>query len=275
MEGYLSIGEMAKLHGVSRQTLIYYDRIDLFKPQKVGKNGYRYYSPYQIPFLREICFLKEIGIKLEDIRHHVAERDLSSVITLLHDHRACVDEQITELIRTRQYIQQRLDIYTGVVHCQTKVHRPVIKYFPERKVLFSPFKKRICREQLHLGVMRSWELLLEHGMLPAKGWGTIIKSESLKSNDVFTGAGIFVNIPLGDFGDERTLILPEGDYACMYKYGMPYEEEHLFKLMEWIGSAGYKIVGDVVDKCLLDTTFYESSNDVDFCQLQIPIKKIS
>ena len=65
MSTYISISEMAKLHGITRQTLIHYDNIDLFKPAKVDTNGYRYYCKHQIPYLREICFLKSLGISLK------------------------------------------------------------------------------------------------------------------------------------------------------------------------------------------------------------------
>ena len=70
MSTYISISEMAKLHGITRQTLIHYDNIDLFKPAKVDTNGYRYYCKHQIPYLREICFLKSLGISLKDIQQH-------------------------------------------------------------------------------------------------------------------------------------------------------------------------------------------------------------
>ena len=33
----------------------------------------------------------------------------------------------------------------------------------------------------------------------------------------------------------------------------------------------FAITGDLVDACLLDVVFYERDDDVDFCQLQIPI----
>lgn len=37
-------GEMAKMHDISKQTLIYYDTIGLFKPsEKDNETGYRYY----------------------------------------------------------------------------------------------------------------------------------------------------------------------------------------------------------------------------------------
>ena len=58
----LTISEMAYIHGITRTTLIYYDKIGLFQPETVDENGYRYYSPTQIPMLREICFLRSIGM---------------------------------------------------------------------------------------------------------------------------------------------------------------------------------------------------------------------
>ncbi len=55
MQAEFPIGDMAKMHDISRQTLTYYDRIGLFKPHRVDTNGYRYYHANQIPLLREIC----------------------------------------------------------------------------------------------------------------------------------------------------------------------------------------------------------------------------
>lgn len=94
MKKYLSISQIAELHDVSRQTLIYYDKIGLFKPTYIDNNGYRYYSPYQIPFLREICFLKSIGIKLEDIKINIKNRDITKAIFLLKSHKELVDKEI-------------------------------------------------------------------------------------------------------------------------------------------------------------------------------------
>ncbi|MEI3280576.1 MAG: MerR family DNA-binding transcriptional regulator [Eubacterium ramulus] len=57
---WLGVKELADTVGVSRQTLIYYDSIDLFKPEFIDTNGYRKYSTSQIMELREILFLKII-----------------------------------------------------------------------------------------------------------------------------------------------------------------------------------------------------------------------
>lgn len=67
MKKFLTISEMAKYAGISRRTLIYYDQIDLFKPAKVGENGYRYYGIDQYFELDVILLLKNLDVSLEDI----------------------------------------------------------------------------------------------------------------------------------------------------------------------------------------------------------------
>ncbi|EGT4207022.1 MerR family DNA-binding transcriptional regulator, partial [Clostridioides difficile] len=44
---YFTTGEFAKLCGISKQTLIFYDKIGIFSPEYKDKNNYRYYSVYQ------------------------------------------------------------------------------------------------------------------------------------------------------------------------------------------------------------------------------------
>lgn len=58
----IPISEFASLTNVSRQTLIYYDKINLFKPDYKNEIGYRYYSIKQIELISVITLLKELGI---------------------------------------------------------------------------------------------------------------------------------------------------------------------------------------------------------------------
>ncbi len=60
---YLSVSEFANMFDVSRQTLIYYDNIGLFKPCDVDpKTGYRKYTYNQFSQFSFIKFLQEFGI---------------------------------------------------------------------------------------------------------------------------------------------------------------------------------------------------------------------
>ena len=55
MEDYFSIGELSSYQNISKQTLIFYDKIGLFRPAYVDPgNGYRYYSASQLDELDTI-----------------------------------------------------------------------------------------------------------------------------------------------------------------------------------------------------------------------------
>ena len=69
MNNYFSIGELSKLQNISRQTLIFYDKIGLFTPAYINpENGYRYYNANQLDYLDTICIMKKIGFSLEEIK---------------------------------------------------------------------------------------------------------------------------------------------------------------------------------------------------------------
>lgn len=54
-DSILTISEMAKICRVSRQTLIYYDKNNIFKPMYTDKNGYRLYSISDSFFAGNLC----------------------------------------------------------------------------------------------------------------------------------------------------------------------------------------------------------------------------
>ena len=47
-EEYITSGEFAKMSGVNKQTLFFYDKIRLFTPAFVDGQGYRYYTVSQM-----------------------------------------------------------------------------------------------------------------------------------------------------------------------------------------------------------------------------------
>ena len=55
----LTIGQFAAMHGINKKTLMWYDKIGLFKPTVINpKNGYRCYTYYQSPILETILLLR-------------------------------------------------------------------------------------------------------------------------------------------------------------------------------------------------------------------------
>src|ERR1035438_9434142 len=64
----LSISKLARTFGLSRSTLLYYDRIGLLPPSGRTGSGYRYYTGKDHRRLQRLCFFREAGLALKDIR---------------------------------------------------------------------------------------------------------------------------------------------------------------------------------------------------------------
>ncbi|MDT2820570.1 MerR family DNA-binding transcriptional regulator [Enterococcus devriesei] len=112
MKKYLTISEMAKYAGISRRTLIYYDQIDLFKPAKIGDNGYRYYGIDQYFELDVILLLKNLDVALEDIHVFLKNRNVDYVLAGFIRQKQIVDKQITKLKTIRNSLDSYIERYS-------------------------------------------------------------------------------------------------------------------------------------------------------------------
>jgi DNA-binding transcriptional MerR regulator/effector-binding domain-containing protein len=102
-----SIGQFARLAGISAKQLRAYDGLGLFRPAWVDpSSAYRYYSPAQLPELRRILALRQLDMGLEEIRELIRGGDL----------RAALERRRVELERDRRVAEERLaalDISVG------------------------------------------------------------------------------------------------------------------------------------------------------------------
>src|ERR1700741_883342 len=95
-----TIGPFARLAGVSAKVLRSYDARGLFRPVWVDPaTDYRFYSPAQLPELRRIVVLRDMGIGLAEIGRLVSGgADLG----------AALERRRGELERERRDIDRRL-----------------------------------------------------------------------------------------------------------------------------------------------------------------------
>ena len=95
-----TIGPFARIAGVSAKVLRSYDGLGLFRPVWVDPaSDYRYYSPAQLPELRRILALRDMGIGLAEI---------GRLISGGTDLRAALDRRRSELERERREVDRRL-----------------------------------------------------------------------------------------------------------------------------------------------------------------------
>ncbi|MEM7636914.1 MAG: MerR family transcriptional regulator [Pseudomonadota bacterium] len=62
-----SVGQLARLAGVSVRTLHHYDDIGLLRPAHTGANGYRLYGRAELLRLQEIMFYRDVGMSLDEV----------------------------------------------------------------------------------------------------------------------------------------------------------------------------------------------------------------
>ncbi len=71
----LTISKLARAFGLSRSTLLYYDRIGLLAPSERTSSGYRVYTQGDVERLERICALRKTSLSLEDIKSILATPD--------------------------------------------------------------------------------------------------------------------------------------------------------------------------------------------------------
>ena len=96
-ERYITTGEFAKLSGVTKHTLFYYDKIGLFSPEIKRENGYRFYSFDQLEVFEVIQILRELDMPLEEIRSYMSKRSPKHLLLLFGEEEKLIDQQMKRL----------------------------------------------------------------------------------------------------------------------------------------------------------------------------------
>ena len=101
-----SISTVAKKFGLSRSTLLYYDRLKLVRPTYRTAAGYRLYSVEDEARLKQICRYRETGLSLAAIKHLLdeAEPSQSLVSNALHQRLTELNNEIASLRKQQQVV---------------------------------------------------------------------------------------------------------------------------------------------------------------------------
>lgn len=108
MEKKYSIGEFAKLTGITERTLRHYDQIGLLKPSEYTEHGHRKYDDSSIAELQKILVLKFLDVPLLEISEHLklSQQDLSSTLDiqakLLEEKRKQIDSVLEIIARVQR-----------------------------------------------------------------------------------------------------------------------------------------------------------------------------
>jgi len=127
-----TIGQLARLAGVTTRTLRYYDQIGLLKPARINEAGYRLYGPQQVDALQQILFYRELGVAPEEIIRIISAPSF--------DRQRALEGHLKALVKRRE----ALDALIGTVSKTLEAHKGGLTMTDEEK--FEGFKKKLIEE---------------------------------------------------------------------------------------------------------------------------------
>ena len=106
---FYKISEIAKTFSISRETLIYYDTIGLFKPIYIDdENAYRYYNDENISDLYFITMLKKANFSLKEIKEYIQCKNTDDSIKLLDKKLQQIHTQISTLMKSSEFVSDKI-----------------------------------------------------------------------------------------------------------------------------------------------------------------------
>ncbi len=112
-------GEFARLCGVNRRTLHYYDEEGIFSPEGTEENGYRSYSARQIYPFYMIRLMRQMGLELSEIKEYMAHRSPKRLDRLLSEQLEWLLSEQRKLKAMQRTVenQRRLLMEAGRIVC--------------------------------------------------------------------------------------------------------------------------------------------------------------
>lgn len=105
---YFTPAELAKLLGISKQLLLYYDKNDIFSPEFVDENGYRFYVLSQYFTLQIIISLRKLNVSLKEIKAYLKNKDINLLKEIYRNKQQEYKKQIEELLYLEKTMQQKI-----------------------------------------------------------------------------------------------------------------------------------------------------------------------
>lgn len=271
MSTIYSIGEMSKICNIPIQTLRYYDKIDLLKPQiKNKENNYRYYTNKQILIIKIIQYLKGLDFSLEEIKELIKRDNLSLFVKLFINKKIEIEHKINDL----QGIYKQLDEHLINVERTLLVEDAPyleLKTLDKRTIAFTRYHSA-CNPQGFSFRINELINQVNDNNLDQQGYIMVMYYDP-PENFNYDYADIEVATPVRHNHESLTREIPSGQYITAIHKG-PYSEcyKGYQAMKEWCKEHGYEIVGPATEIYIIDIAFTKNPEEF-VTELQFQVKK--
>ena len=100
-------GEIAKLCSVSVRTVQYYDMRNILVPSELSEGGRRLYSEDDLKKMKTICFLREVGLSINNISRLLKEDNFENVLSvILDEHQKFLEEEMNDIDKKLKFVEE-------------------------------------------------------------------------------------------------------------------------------------------------------------------------
>ena len=265
-----TVGEFAEICGVSKQTLIFYDKKDVIRPKfKDPHNGYRYYTADQLEQFDSITILREMGFSLNEIREYMENRSLKSSLEMLEGQRQAIHDKIEKLTA----IEKRIDEKAASLQLFSRQDASFqICTLPSQLLAVEKVRDPGGMLEIDIALKKIIKRVINRQVDHFYQVGDTVCLEDLLAENFLHFEYAFVPTDVND-GSVTALERPAGQYAVQCHFG-PYTAmgQTYLQMLENIAAQGFQPVGRSYEFCVLDS--FTSSTPENYCtQIQIPVKE--
>lgn len=253
MEDYFSIGELSSYQNISKQTLIFYDKIGLFRPAYVDPgNGYRYYSASQLDELDTILILKKCGLSLQAIKELLEHYTTENSLRVLTQQVQVLDRQMEELRMVRSRLAQRcVQLERAGLHREGG-DQPRVERLPAQLLLIRPVEPPFTLREISIATKQCFAQAFQEQLPIYFQSGVTVPLERIRAGRYTEASAAFLPIE-GTDRAENLLQLPEGLGASIYHRGDYLSIGRSYRrLLEFCQAEKLEIRSDSYEFCIND-----------------------
>ncbi len=271
----LTITELARLRRVTTETLRYYDRIGLIKPNYVDpETNYRYYSIRQYERLGTIKELRELGLSISDIQDYFTDRNLNKSIGILTRYQKLLQEDIRQKMLLNQILSRKLHFLQDV-SALPSINVVFECRFPTRYMI--TFGEPAGGSREHAFAFTRLERYLDDvaPVLASDRIGVYGDERLLhKTHEIIPSVPmLFVDNESIESEYKRTV--PAGKYLCMYYRGSGLEEynDSFELIVEYLQIHHLQVCGPIFQIYKIDVTITSDPNET-LLEIQVPVESV-
>ena len=259
MKDMFSIGELAGYQNISKQTLIFYDKIGLFRPAYVDpNNNYRYYEAKQIDYLDTILIMKEMGFSLSEIQEHMKNYTIDTSLVTLRKQLTVIDQQIAHLQLIRKRLAHRCEQMENVKELHEMAQEVFVKEVSKKYFLYAEVEEPRSFREISIATKKCFSQALKEELPIYFQTGVIVPYRHVLEGR-YTEAKVAF-LPIEKTKKAKNIgTLPKGKVVSIYHYGTYQSVERSYKkLLKFCEENQLEIASDAYEFCIND---YISSGD--------------